>query len=348
MSIPWTSDKILEMARSFQGSCVLIAAAELGIFTILKARSLEAAEVAERASADPRAVTIILDALAALGLLEKKGLSYGLAAGVGDALVEGSPKSALDMVLHLGNCLRRWAELARTAKGGAPVQCPPSIRGAAADQAAFIGAMDEISRSVAGDLVERLGPRRFHHILDVGGASGTWTIAFLRAAPGSRATIFDLPEVVPLARKRLSDAGVADRVTFVPGDFYRNELPGGADLVWLSAIVHQNSREQNRDLFAKAHRALAEGGCIAIRDILMEGDRTRPVVGALFAVNMLAATEGGGTFTFGELEEDLLAAGFADASLIRKGEAMDSLVTARKGERSLRKTTASSVAATGE
>ena len=92
-------------------------------------------------------------------------------------------------------------------------------------------------------------------------------------------------------------------------------LPAGADLAWVSAIVHQNSRAQNRALFAKVFAALAPGGRIAIRDILMEEDRTRPVAGALFAVNMLVATEGGGTFTFAELREDLEAAGFARGCL---------------------------------
>ena len=88
-------------------------------------------------------------------------------------------------------------------------------------------------------------------------------------------------------------------------------LPPGADLAWVSAIVHQNTRAQNRALFTAVFEALTPGGRIAIRDILMEEDRTRPVAGALFAVNMLVATQGGGTFTLAELREDLVAAGFA-------------------------------------
>jgi hypothetical protein len=107
-------------------------------------------------------------------------------------------------------------------------------------------------------------------------------------------------------------------------------LPPGADLAWVSAIVHQNSRAQNRDLFAKVLAALVPGGRIAIRDILMEADRTRPVAGALFAINMLVATEGGGTFTFDELREDLEAAGFAEVAVLRQDEAMDAVVVARK------------------
>jgi predicted O-methyltransferase YrrM len=155
-------------------------------------------------------------------------------------------------------------------------------------------------------------------------------MAFLRACPSARATLFDLPHVIPMARRRLTAAGLDERVRLVAGDFATDALPAGADLAWVSAIVHQNSRAQNRDLFGKAFAALTPGGRIAIRDILMEDDLTRPVAGALFAVNMLVATEGGGTFTLAELREDLVAAGFVKVALVRQDEAMNSVVVAKK------------------
>jgi hypothetical protein len=133
-----------------------------------------------------------------------------------------------------------------------------------------------------------------------------------------------------MAQRRLAAAGLDQRVRLVAGDFATDALPPGADLAWVSAIAHQNSRAQNRALFTKVCAALVPGGRIAIRDILMEEDRTRPVAGALFAVNMLVATEGGGTLTFAELREDLVAAGFAEVALARRDEAMNSIVVARK------------------
>jgi len=107
-------------------------------------------------------------------------------------------------------------------------------------------------------------------------------------------------------------------------------LPPGADLAWVSAIVHQNSRKQNRQLFAKAFHALVPTGRIVIRDILMHPARTHPVAGALFAVNMLVATEGGGTYTFEELREDLEAAGFVGPAVVHKDEGMNSVLVAEK------------------
>ena len=76
-----------------------------------------------------------------------------------------------------------------------------------ADYASFIEAMDNISAPVAADVVRELGPLSFRHMLDVGGASGSWTIAFLRAYPNATATLFDLPQVMPQADARLSPAG---------------------------------------------------------------------------------------------------------------------------------------------
>jgi hypothetical protein len=123
-----------------------------------------------------------------------------------------------------------------------------------------------------------------------------------------------------------------DRVRLVPGSFYTDELPGGADLAWVSAIVHQNSRDQNRALFRKIFAALVSGGRILIRDFVMDETRTHPPGGAFFAVNMLVSTPGGGTYTFNELRDDLAAAGFVDAGLARRGEGMDSVVGATKPE----------------
>ncbi len=107
-------------------------------------------------------------------------------------------------------------------------------------------------------------------------------------------------------------------------------MPKGADFAWVSAIIHQNSPAQNRDLYAKVYAALAPGGQIAIRDIVMDDTRTQPFVGAMFAVNMLAGTPLGDTYTLSEITHDLKGAGFADVTLWNEGQGMDSVVTAQK------------------
>jgi predicted O-methyltransferase YrrM len=329
----WTTPNVLALASGYKVACVLTAAAELELFSVFADKPLSAEEITQELGTDPRATTILLDALAALEILSKRAGRYSAGPTVRRLLAPNSPGSVLAMVQHQANCLRRWARLAQTVKTGQAAERQPSTRGEAADQASFIEAMDNISGPVASELVGQIGLTCFSHLLDVGGASGTWTLAFLRANPEARATVFDLPEVIPLAERRITEAGLIDRVTLVAGDFLGDPLPQGADVVWLSAIVHQNSREQNRRLFSAIREALVDGGQLFIRDVLMDESRTTPLEGALFAVNMLVGTEGGGTFTFEELREDLEAAGFASTSVVRRDPGMNSVVRAVKSPR---------------
>ena len=166
-------------------------------------------------------------------------------------------------------------------------------------------------------------------MIDVGGGSGVYTIAALRLAPQLRATIFDRPLVTEIARRKLEEEGMIDRVALVNGDFYADPLPGGHDLALLSAIIHQNDAEQNVALYRKAFDALLPGGTIAVRDFVMSEDHTAPADGTVFAINMLVGTPGGSTYAFEEIREGLEAAGFTDAKLVHRGE-MDSLVTAQR------------------
>jgi hypothetical protein len=205
------------------------------------------------------------------------------------------------------------------------------VRGEESDQASFIEAMHVIARGIADPLIEEIHPGGVRCVLDLGGASGSWTMAWLKAEPAARAIIFDLPHVIPMARQRLAATPFADRVDLVPGDFYCDDLPKGADVVWVSAIIHQNSPDQNQALYRRITAALEPGGWIYIRDIVLEPSRTAPVAGALFAVNMLAGTPGGNSYSLSDIREALQAAGFTDVELVRRDDGMHSIVRARVG-----------------
>jgi len=330
MQNKWSTEQIMDIASSYRHGCVLFAAAELDIFSVLNKKSMTAESLTAELETDHRATVILLDALAAIKLLDKSNNKYSVPAPIAELLTAQGVNSILAMVRHHGNCLRRWAQLAGVTRSGAPAERKPSIRGAAADQAAFIEAMDNFSAPAAAKVVEQLQPLKFGHLLDIGGASGTWTLAFLRAVPDAEATIFDLPEVIPMAKKRIAEAGMTARVSFAPGDFYTDDLPAGADFVWLGAIAHQNSRKQNQTLFAKIHAALRADGVVVLRDVVMDESRTEPEAGALFAVNMLVATQGGSTYTFQEYRSDFLDAGFAEVTLLYEDEFMNSLIRAEK------------------
>jgi hypothetical protein len=330
MAKKWTAGEVLDLARLFQPACVLAAAADLDVFSPLHEKPRSAQALASDLGADSRATTVLLDALVALEFLTKQNNDYCVSENVAKLLAEKSDNSILPMVRHLANCLRRWAMLAYVIQTGRPADCGPSIRGKDADQAAFIGAMRNVSGFITTEVIEKLYPLKFSHLLDVGGASGTWTIAFLNAVPKAKATLFDLPPVISIAERRIAEAGLSDRVSLVPGDFYADDLPDGADLAWLGAICHQNSREQNRTLFTKIYKTLNDEGVVVIRDVVMDPSHTRPKGGALFAVNMLVSTEGGGTYTFDEYSHDLGEAGFGRIRLVHQDGLMNSLIRAEK------------------
>jgi predicted O-methyltransferase YrrM len=327
----WTAEELTELTRAYQPACVLMAAAEVDLFSAVATRPMAADELAIALRADQRATRTLGDALAALGLLDKRAGVYTLAPGLLETLTEGGSASLLPMLRHQASCMRSWAQLAAVVTTGRAAERIAGIHGADADRDAFIEAMEVASRQAAPRLVASLAPLSFRHLLDIGGGPGTYTIAFLRAVPGARATLYDLPEVVSLARRHIEAAGLADRVELAGGSFAVDEaLPAGADLAWVSAIVHMNSRRENRRLFAKIHTALAPGGQIMIRDIVMDDARISPRDGALFAVNMLVRTESGGTYTFTELREDLEQSGFANAVLLKGERDMDSIIRASK------------------
>ena len=312
-----TADSILAQAREFMASRILLSGAELDIFSLLAQEALTAEQIASAKKADLRAMTILLDALSALGFLVKKEGRYQTEPSAVDLLTSQAPGSILPMILHMVTVWDNWSQLtdivlARTKAG-------LREKGALAEGniKAFIGAMHVVASKMAPHLVAALDPGPARNLIDVGGGSGTYTLAFLAAVPEMKATLFDLPSVIEMARERIQKAGQAHRVNLVTGDFYQDELPPGHDLALLSAIIHQNSPHQNEALFGKLYRCLDAGGRIVIRDHIMSPDRTQPLEGAMFAVNMLTGTSGGNTYTFDEIEAGLKAVGFTRIRLIQ-------------------------------
>lgn len=317
MSVKITEESILELARGFMASRVLLSGAELDLFTVLAEEALTAQEIADATKAELRKLVILLDALSALGFLVKKDGRYRAEPLVAPLMSAAAPDSILPMVLHMGTVWHNWSEITDIVLG----KTTPGLKakGALAEgnRKAFIGAMHVVASKAAPQVVAAINPGRARRLLDVGGGSGTYTLAMLSAMPAMRATLFDLPPVIEMARDRFQAAGMLDRVELVSGDFYQDELPAGHDLVLLSAIIHQSSYEQNEALYGKIYRALDPGGRIVIRDHVMSADRTQPLEGALFAVNMLAGTAGGRTYTFDEIKDGLTAAGFTRINLIQ-------------------------------
>jgi ubiquinone/menaquinone biosynthesis C-methylase UbiE/predicted transcriptional regulator len=314
-------------ARAFMRSRIILTAAELDLFTIIQDSSTTAEKIADRFGFNSRALERVLDCLVTFGLLQKNGSAYSLTH-------EGAPYSSkhaaseLPMLLHMSHLWDSWSDLTKVVKNGpgSERKTPKQVD----SRRAFIGAMHVGGRRLSEEIAGSLDLRGYGKLLDIGGGSGTYTIAFLNHNPRLQAILFDMKDVIPMARERLSSEGLLDRVELIVGDFYSDNLPGGCDLALLSAIIHQNNRQENLQLFRKTYRSLESGGMLLIRDHIMDELRTHPPEGALFAVNMLVNTKGGDTYTFHEVAEDLKEAGFTNVKLLRSGERMDCIVGAVK------------------
>ena len=320
---------VLGKVRGFMQSRILLTGAELDLFTQIHRGNHTVSGIAKTNGLNLRAVTRLLDALVVYGFLAKENDNYQLTPE-GLFLSSDHSESVLPMVLHMNELWSTWSHLTDTViQGKNPARVPVSQK-SEKNTHAFIGAMHVAGRRLSKIIAETLDLSSYHKLLDIGGASGTYTIAFLEKNPTMSSVIFDLASVIPMAEPRIREAGLQDRVEMICGDFYKDELPEGCDFALLSAIIHQNSPEQNLALYKKIYRAIVRGGTLMIRDHVMEESRTRPPAGAVFAINMLAATDGGDTYTFQEIKSDLESAGYIDIRQIRQGENMDGIVTARK------------------
>ncbi len=306
---------ILEMATAFQRSRVLLTGYELGIFTVLNDEWKTSAEVATAVETDPRATDRLMNALTALGLLQKRDGRFTNSPAAVQFLVKGRPDYMAGLA-HTAHLWQTWSGLTEAVRKGT---------GAVGDEVdqrgdewlrAFIGAMHWRAKQMADGTVRLLDLSRVSRVLDVGGGSGAFSMAFVRAGQGIHAVVFDLPNVVPLTKSYVESAGYGGQISTVVGDYRRDALPGGFDLVFLSAIVHANSFEENRRLIRKCAAATQPGGQVVVLDQIMDEDRTEPLPAAMFALNMLVGTGGGDTYTEPEVRAWMQEAGLSAVSRI--------------------------------
>jgi SAM-dependent methyltransferase len=322
-------DFSMDFFHSFMKIRTVLTAAELDLFTQLHKNASSAKVLSDKTDLDPRAATRLLDSLVTIDLLVKQEGYYSVTEE-GARLSSEHPETQLPMILHLNGLWDTWSVLTDTIRKGENQKRDDAIHRDEDRQKAFIGAMHVIGRSLAAEIADAWDLDPYSKLLDIGGGSGTYTIAFLNKNPTMTAILFDLEDVLPLAEERLKDNGYLDRVTLQSGDLNADRFPEGCDLALLSAIIHMNSPEQNFDLYKRIHQALKPGGVLLIRDHIMDESRTHPPAGTFFALNMLVNTQGGDTYTFREVEKLLEDCGFVDIKLSRKGEKMDCLVEARK------------------
>ena len=316
---PLSPEPLLQMAFSFAPQRVLNTALRLDVFSHLARGHKTAAEIAQASGASERGMRMLLDAAAAFELLKKQDGAYELTPLSQTFLVRESP-AYIGAFLEDETMWHGWTNLydcVVRGEGGFQVQLEE-----AAEEffPILIKSLHVLGTMPAQRMVQELKPPPGAHVLDVACGSAAWSIPFAEADAQARLTLQDFPNVLEHTRGYVERHGVAARCAYLAGnlrevDFGENQF----DVAILGNIVHSEGEASSRDLFARLHRALKPGGKVVIVDMIPNDERTGPPFALIFALNMLAMTKEGDTYTLAEYTDWLQAAGFPNVETLDVG-----------------------------
>ncbi|MGO9378939.1 MAG: methyltransferase [Dissulfurispiraceae bacterium] len=282
--------KLRMLWGSYWQARVLLTANNLRIFDHL-ITSKSATEIAGLIQTDTRATEILLDAVAGLGLLKKSKKTYRNSPAANHLLVTGTPHYQGDILRHADHLWSNWSNLDEIVKTGQPTR-----KSFEAD--AFIRGMHNIAVMRAKEVVNAIDMTDVKKALDLGGGPGTYSMELARKIDS--VVLFDLPSTVVIAKDIISKTE-AYNISFIEGDFLVDDIGSGYDLIFISQVLHSFSADNNLNILRKAYKALNRNGLIAIHEHYLQPDRTKPIHGSLFSVNMLVNTHGGRSYTVQEM-----------------------------------------------
>ena len=311
-------DHIMQIGMGFFASKTLLSAVEMQVFTELAKHPEPLAELSGRLGLHPRAARDFLDALVALGLLQRNDGVYANTPETEFFLDKHKP-SYIGGIMEMANqrlyghwnhltTALRTGELQNEARGGgestfaALYADPARLRG-------FLKAMTGISHGANMTIARQFPFANYKSAVDVGTAQGDLISQVALANPHLHGYGFDLPEVAPIFEDYVAENGIADRVRFCPGSFFEKPIPQ-ADVVMMGHILHDWDLPTKRMLIKKAYEALPSGGAFLVYETIIDDDRSKNAFGLLMSLNMLIETPGGFDYTGADCIGWMKEAGF--------------------------------------
>ncbi len=276
-----------------------------------------AQEIAEKIGLQPRGVRTMLEDVTDSGLLTQEEDRYRNTPTASVCLCSDGPVSMHYILEHNLSLWENWSRLEDAVRTGTAPCCSQWEKKEGEDKAlqAFILGMRDIASLSWTEFEGSLDLSERRHLLDIGTGPGAYPIRFLQKYPHLRATLFDLPPVVEIARGEVHAAGFDDRVSYRVGSLYEDDFGSGYDVILVSNIIHMIGSEGNRTLVRKCYDALAPGGILVVKDFFVADDYSGSPLALVFALNMLVNTQQGDTYTVKEVGEWTRAAGFKEGRL---------------------------------
>ena len=292
----------------FWKTCALHAAVKLDVFSAIGDGRLTGEEITRRLNGAQRGVQRLLDALAAMELMEKKDDRYANTPSGKTFLVNNSPQYLGHIIKHHHHLVESWSQLDQSVISGQPVRARTSFCNEEWRESFLMG-MFNLAMGLAPQIVPLIDLSSRRHLLDLGGGPGTYAIHFCLNNPGLRATVYDLPTTRPFAEKTIEKFKLAERIDFTEGNYLKDPIVGRYDVAWLSHILHGEGPDECRMIIQKTVEALEPGGMIIVHDFILNNSMDGPLFPALFSLNMLLGTDSGQSYSQKQIMDMLKSAG---------------------------------------
>jgi hypothetical protein len=313
-------DRILQTGLGFWASKTLLSAIEMEVFTELARHPEDLETLTGRLGLHPRSSRDFLDALVALGFLERHDGKYSNTVST-DFFLDKHKPSYVGGMLEMANhrLYRFWNNLTPALRTGLPQNevaegGPDLFATIYADPQRlkeFLRAMTGISHGANAAIASRFPWANYKTVADVGTAQGDLVVQVALTNPHLSGTGFDLPEVAPIFEDYVAAQGLSSRVVFRPGSFFTDPLPR-TDVIMMGHILHDWNLETKRMLVGKAFEALPTGGALIVYEAMIDDDRSQNAFGLLMSLNMLIETPGGFDYTGADCQGWMADAGFRE------------------------------------
>jgi len=313
---PVSPERIFQFAWGYAPPLALEAAIRHRVFDVLDTGAKSVQEVAATTGASQRGLTAIMNLLVGLNFLARQGELFSLTPESATFLVSTKPGYQGGLLRHTSeHLLPKWLKLNEVVETGKPVLSVNRQEDGGSFFENFVRDLFAMNYPAACTLADHLQLETQEGsptVLDLGAGSGVWSIAHAQRAKKIHVTVVDWPQVLKVTREVTAQHGVDGQYTFTAGDLHDADFGTGHALCTIGHILHSEGEELGRKLLERAFHALKPGGTIAIQEFLVNADRTAPVGGLIFAINMVVNTDEGDTYSYEEIAAWLTDAGFVN------------------------------------